>query len=95
MGAEIIGNFHDRRRLVGVFLNCRVHPDKWFIATKVNVGSSHIGGFLAGLLLATFHFKFHWFIRENFCAFNGPVSQYVAILLRIGPKFTIEFFNRS
>src|SRR5688572_30844307 len=62
LGAEIIGNFHDRRRLVNVFVNFVVFVlINGYIATKVNVDvAGHIGGFLAGLL-ATFHFKFHWF----------------------------------
>ena len=70
LGAEIIGNFHDRRRLANVFLNFVVFVViNWFIATQVNVDvAGHIGGLLAGLLLATLHFKFHVFIQEKFLA---------------------------
>jgi membrane associated rhomboid family serine protease len=70
LGAEVIGNFHDRKRLTNVFVNFIVFVViNGFIATRVNVDvAGHIGGFLGGVLLAIFHFRLRWFIPEKFLA---------------------------
>lgn len=70
LGAEVIGSFHDRQKLLGIFLNFVVFVIiNTAIASGVNVDvAGHIGGFLGGALLATFHFKFRWFIKKEFLA---------------------------
>ena len=92
LGAEIIGNFHDRRQLINVFLNFVVFVViNGFIATKVNVDvAGHIGGFLAGLLLATFHFKFRWFIQEKFLTL---LLLLLASTLLIFPKDQVRYYE--
>ena len=92
LGAEIIGNFHDRRRLVNVFLNFVVFVlINGYIATKVNVDvAGHIGGLLAGLLLATFHFKFHWFIEEKFLTLLLVLLASTLLLL---PKDQVRYYR--
>ncbi len=74
---------------MNVFLNFVVFVViNGFIATKVNVDmAGHIGGFLAGLLLATFHFKFHMVHPGKISgAVIGAVGQYVAVVAkRPGP----------
>ena len=92
LGAEIIGNFHDRRRLVNVFLNFVVFVlINGYIAMKVNVDvAGHIGGFLAGLLLATFHFKFHWFIKEKYLVLLLILLASTLLLL---PKDQVRYYR--
>jgi hypothetical protein len=92
LGAEIIGNFHDRRRLVNVFVNFVVFVlINGYIATKVNVDvAGHIGGFLAGLLLATFHFKFRWFIQEKFLTLLLVLLASTLLLL---PKDQVRYYR--
>ena len=76
LGAEIIGNFHDRQKLLNIFLNFVVFVIiNAAIASGVNVDvAGHAGGFFGGLFLATFHFKFRWFIRK-------PILALVVVLL--------------
>ena len=92
LGAEIIGNFHDRRQLMNVFLNFVVFVViNVFIATKVNVDvAGHIGGFLAGLLLAAFHFKFRWFIQEKFLTL---LLLLLASTLLVLPKDQVRYYK--
>ena len=59
LGAEFIGSFHDRQKLLNVLINFVIFVAiNGYISTQVNVDmAGHIGGCLAGLLLAIFHFK--------------------------------------
>ena len=68
LGAEVIGNFHDRQKLLSIFLNFAVFIIiNTAIASGVNVDvAGHIGGFIGGAILATLHFKLRWFIRKEF-----------------------------
>lgn len=68
LGAEIIGSFHDRQKLLSIFINFVVFVViNALIATSVNVDmAGHVGGFLGGLLLATFHFRLRWFVQKKF-----------------------------
>lgn len=70
LGAEIIGSFHDRQKLINIFLNFVVFVViNSAIATSVSVDiAGHIGGFLAGSVLAVSHFKLRWFIEKKFLA---------------------------
>lgn len=68
LGAEIVGNFHDRQSLVNIFLNFVVFVIiNAFIAAVASVDiPGHIGGCIAGLVLGVFHFKLRWFIQKKF-----------------------------
>ncbi|HYI76983.1 MAG TPA: rhomboid family intramembrane serine protease [Chryseolinea sp.] len=92
LSAEIIGNFHDRKRLMTVFLNFVVFVViNAFIATKVNVDiAGHIGGFLGGLLLGVFHFKLRWFIQEKFLALLLLLLASTLLLL---PKDQVRYYE--
>ncbi len=70
LGAEVIGNFHDRQKLLSIFLNFAVFIIiNTAIASGVNVDvAGHIGGFFGGVVLAALHFKLRWFIRKEFLA---------------------------
>lgn len=92
LGAEIIGNFHDRNRLVTVFLNFIVFVAiNTFIATRVNVDvAGHIGGGIGGLLVALFHFKLGWFIKEKFMAVMVILLASTLFLL---PKTQVRYYE--
>ncbi|HEX6226556.1 MAG TPA: rhomboid family intramembrane serine protease [Chryseolinea sp.] len=92
LGAEVIGNFHDRNRLVTVFLNFIVFVAiNTFIATRVNVDvAGHIGGGLGGLLMALFHFKLGWFIKEKFMAVMLVLLASTLLLL---PKSQVRYYE--
>ena len=92
LGAEIIGNFHDRRQLLNVFLNFVVFVAiNAFIATRINVDiAGHIGGLLAGLFLAVCHFKFRWFIQEKFLTL---LLLLLASTLLVLPKDQVRYYE--
>ena len=92
MGAEIIGNFHDRKQLLNIFLNFVVFV---VINAAIAAGFSvdipgHIGGFLAGLLLATFHFRLRWFIQKKFLAL---LLVLLASSLFVLPKDQLHYYQ--
>jgi antitoxin component YwqK of YwqJK toxin-antitoxin module len=70
LAAEIIGSFHDRQKLSGVFINFLIFLGiNLYISTRVNVDmAGHIGGFVAGTLLSLFHFKLRWFKQKKYLA---------------------------
>jgi membrane associated rhomboid family serine protease/antitoxin component YwqK of YwqJK toxin-antitoxin module len=92
LGAEVIGNFHDRQRLKNVFVNFIVFlAINGFIATRVNVDTAgHIGGFVGGVALAAFHFKLRWFIREKFLAVLLVLLVSTLFLL---PRGQVEYYR--
>jgi antitoxin component YwqK of YwqJK toxin-antitoxin module len=92
LAAEVIGNFHDRQRLVNIFLNFVVFVViNGVIATSVNVDmAGHIGGFLGGLLLATFHFRLRWFIPKKFLTL---LVVLLASTLFVLPKDQLRYYQ--
>ena len=61
LGAELIGNFNDRERLLPVVINFIIFVIiNALITSQFNVDlSGHIGGCLAGLVLSLLHYRFH------------------------------------
>lgn len=92
LGAEVIGNFHDRQRLLNIFINFVVFVViNGVIATSVNVDmAGHIGGFVAGLLLATFHFRLRWFIKKKYLAI---LLVLLAAALFVLPKDQLRYYQ--
>ena len=92
LGAEIIGSFHDRQKLMNVFLNFIFFVViNAFIATTVNVDmAGHVGGFMGGLLLATFHFKLRWFIPKKYLAL---LLLLLASTLFVLPKDQLRYYQ--
>jgi rhomboid protease GluP len=92
LGAEIVGNFHDRKLLLNIFLNFVVFVViNAAIAAGVNVDiPGHIGGFLAGLLLATFHFRLRWLIQKKFLAL---LLVLLASTLFVLPKDQLHYYR--
>jgi len=92
LGADVIGNFHDRQRLKNVFLNFILFVViNGFIATRVSIDmAGHIGGFLGGVLLAVFHFKLRWFIPEKFLAVLFVLLGSTLLLL---PKDQVGYYR--
>ena len=92
LGAEVIGNFHDKQRLKNVFVNFIVFlAINGFIATRVNVDTAgHIGGFVGGALLAVLHFKLRWFIPEKFLAILPLLLAGTLFLL---PKDQVGYYR--
>lgn len=92
LGAEIIGSFRDRRQLANVFINFVVFVViNAFIATTVNVDmAGHIGGFVGGLLLATFHFRLRWFMQKKMLALLLPLLACTLFLL---PKDQLRYYE--
>jgi membrane associated rhomboid family serine protease/antitoxin component YwqK of YwqJK toxin-antitoxin module len=92
LGAEIIGSFHDRKNLMVVFINFIVFVIiNVFIAAAVNVDvAGHIGGCVAGLVLAVFHFRFRWFIQKKFLAL---LVVLLASTLFVLPKDQLRYYQ--
>ena len=92
LGAEIIGSIRDRQLLLNVFLNFLVFVViNAFIATAANVDmAGHIGGFLGGLLLATFHFRFRWCIQEKFMVL---LILLLSSTLFVLPKDQVQYYQ--
>lgn len=92
LGAEVIGNFHDRQKLLGIFLNFIVFVIiNTAIASGVNVDvAGHIGGFFGGLLLATFHFKLRWFIKKEFL---GLLLIMISASLFVLPRDQVRYYR--
>jgi membrane associated rhomboid family serine protease/antitoxin component YwqK of YwqJK toxin-antitoxin module len=92
LGAEVIGSFHHRKNLMVVFVNFIVFVlINVFIAATVNVDiAGHIGGFMAGLLLATFHFRLRWFIQKKVLAL---LLVLLASTLFVLPKDQLRYYQ--
>lgn len=92
LGAEIVGNFHDRQKLLNIFLNFIVFVIiNAAIASGVNVDvAGHAGGFFGGLILATFHFKLGWFIQKKFMALLLVLLSSTLLVL---PKDQVHYYR--
>jgi membrane associated rhomboid family serine protease/antitoxin component YwqK of YwqJK toxin-antitoxin module len=92
LGAEVIGNFHDRQKLLNIFLNFVVFVViNAFIATSVSVDmAGHIGGFVGGLFLATLHFRLRWFIKKKYLAL---LLLLLASTLFVLPKDQLRYYQ--
>ena len=92
LGAEVIGNFHDRQKLINIFLNFIVFVViNAAIATRVSVDvPGHAGGFVAGLVLATFHFKLQWFIQKKLLALLLVLLSSTLLVL---PKDQVHYYR--
>jgi len=92
LGAEIIGSFHDRQKLINIFLNFVVFVViNSAIATSVSVDiPGHAGGFVAGLALAVSHFKLRWFIEKKYLALLLIVLCSTLLIL---PKDQLHYYQ--
>jgi membrane associated rhomboid family serine protease/antitoxin component YwqK of YwqJK toxin-antitoxin module len=92
LGAEVISNFQDRHKLLGIFLNFLVFVIiNTAIASGVNVDvAGHVGGFFGGVILATFHFKLRWFIRKEFLALLLVMLSATLLVL---PRDQVEYYR--
>jgi membrane associated rhomboid family serine protease/antitoxin component YwqK of YwqJK toxin-antitoxin module len=92
LGAEFIGSFHDRQKLLNVLINFVIFVAiNGYISTQVNVDmAGHIGGCLAGLLLAIFHFKLGWVKqKKHLAAFVFLLASTLLVL----PKDQLRYYQ--
>ena len=92
LGAEFIGSFHDRQKLLNVLINFVIFVAiNGYISTQVNVDmAGHIGGCLAGLLLAIFHFKLGWLKQKKHLAVFGVLLASTVLVL---PKDQLRYYR--
>src|SRR5688572_3719214 len=92
LAADIIGSFHDRKKLLVVFINFIVFVIiTAFVAIPFTVDmAAHIGGCIAGLLLAIFHFRLRWFIQKKFLAL---LVVLLASTLFVLPKDQLRYYQ--
>jgi membrane associated rhomboid family serine protease len=86
LGAELIGSFDDREKLKNVVINFVIFiVINTVIAGQVNVDmSGHIGGAVAGLIVAACHFKLGW-LKQNL--------HLAAVLIAL--PFTMLFISKD
>src|SRR3989337_28653 len=92
LGSEFIGSFHDRQKLLNVLINFVIFVAiNGYISTQVNVDmAGHIGGCLAGLLLAIFHFKLGWLKQKKHLAVFGVLLASTVLVL---PKDQLRYYR--
>ncbi len=92
LGAEFIGSFHDRQKLLNVLINFVIFVAiNGYISTQVNVDmAGHIGGCFAGLLLAIFHFKLGWAKQKTYLAVLVVI---LASTLLVLPKDQLRYYQ--
>jgi membrane associated rhomboid family serine protease/antitoxin component YwqK of YwqJK toxin-antitoxin module len=92
LGAELIGNFNDRERLLPVVINFIIFVIiNALITSQFNVDlSGHIGGCLAGLVLSLLHYRFH-VLTENIGL--AVVLFALSLSMLILPKDQLHYYR--
>lgn len=92
LGAELLSTYHDREKLTRVLINFGFFVVvNAFIAGQVNIDmSGHIGGAVAGLIVAVCHFKFG--VLKS-CSAMMVVLLALPFLLFFVPKDQVHFYR--
>ncbi len=92
LGAEVIGSFNDRQKLLNIFLNFVIFVViNTVIAAGFNVDvPGHAGGFVAGTVLATLQFKLRWLIQNKFLA---VLLLLLCATLVVLPRDQVEYYR--
>jgi len=90
--AEVLGSLHDREKLSTVIVNFIVFVViNGYISLQFNVDlSGHIGGCVAGALLALAHFKFRLLLKNKHLAL---VLMVLPLMLFGLPKNQVEYYR--
>ncbi|MBA4054206.1 MAG: hypothetical protein C0490_05795, partial [Marivirga sp.] len=92
LGTELIGSYNDRQRLPTVLINFLIFVavSAYFTTLFAVDLAGHVGGCVAGLLLALLHYKFQWLTESKNLAAGVIV---LSILLFFLPKDQLNYYR--
>ncbi|HTE29760.1 MAG TPA: rhomboid family intramembrane serine protease [Chryseolinea sp.] len=92
LGAELVHSFGDRKQLTAVVINFVIFVViNGLVTLRLNVDlSGHVGGCLAGLLLALVQFRFHLLVKPQHLAF---IFLPVCLGLLLLPRDQVDYYR--